>query len=77
MKVLIVSIIEIKHENNFDLKYFLEVNEDIEKEDPISIYMDKFSYILHFPKDNNASLQLGKIKLITNIQDIWFIINTI
>jgi len=59
------TIIEIKHEDKFGLKYFLEVDDDIGKRDPNSIYADKFCYIAHFPKGNDASLQPGKITLIT------------
>ena len=58
------TIIEIKHEDNFGLKDFLEVDEDIGKKDPNSIYKDKFGYIIHFPKVNDASLDKGKIGLI-------------
>jgi len=59
------TIIEIKHEDNFGLKYFLEVDEDIEKEDPNSIYSNKFAYTIHFPQGNEASFNVGKIQLIT------------
>jgi len=60
------TFIEIKHEDKFGLKYFLEVDDDIDnEEDPNSIYVDKFAYIIHFPKGNDASLQPGKITLIT------------
>ena len=59
------TFIEIKHEDNFGLKYFLEVDEDIEKEDPNSIYSNKFAYIIHFPKGNDVIFQQGKISMIT------------
>ena len=48
-KDLDFTIIEIMHEDNFGLKYFLEVDEDIEKEDPNSTYADKFAYTIHYP----------------------------
>ena len=64
-KDLDFTIIEIMHEDNFGLKYFLEVDEDIEKEDPNSTYADKFAYTIHYPKGNEAILDKGKIKLIT------------
>ena len=72
------TIIEIKHEDNFGLKYFLEIDEDIEKEDPNSIYADKFAYIIHFPKGNDISLQIGKITLITESPEclIYHLCNT-
>ncbi len=59
------TIIEIKHEDNFGLKYFLELDEDIEKGDPNLIYSNTFAYAIHFPKGNDASLQIGKILSIT------------
>ena len=59
------TIIEIKHEDNFGLKHFLEVDEDIEKENPNLIYSKKFAYVIHFPKGNDADLQIGKIISIT------------
>ena len=72
------TIIEIKHEDKFGLKYFLEVDEDIEKEDPNSIYTDKFAYTIHFPKGNDAALQPGKITLITPYPEclIYHLCNT-
>ena len=59
------TIIEIRHEDNFGLKYFLEVDDDIEGEDPNSIYSKQFAYAIHFPKGTDAALQIGKIVKIT------------
>ena len=63
-KDLDTTIIEIKHEDNFGLKYFLEVDEDIEEDEPSLIYTKNFAYVIHFPKGTNAALQIGKIKKI-------------
>lgn len=63
-KDLDCTIIEIKHEDNFGLKYFLEVDEDIEEDDLNSIYEDKSAYTIHFPKGNDAAYDIGKIKKI-------------
>jgi len=55
------TFIEIRHEDNFGLKNFLEVDDEIDEEDPNSIYAKKFAYAIHFPKGTDAALQIGKI----------------
>ena len=59
------TFIEIRHEDNFGLKHFLEVDDDIEENDPNSTYTKNFAYAIHFPKGTDAALQIGKITKIS------------
>jgi len=54
------TIIEIKHEDNFGLKYFLEIDDNIE----VPNFEYKKAYIIHFPKGNDAIFQQGIIEKI-------------
>ena len=57
-----VTIIEIRQEDNFEFIQFLEVDENINKENPNEIYRKLYVYLLHYPSGFNAEYCLGKIK---------------
>ena len=59
-----ITIIEILHDDNIDFDSFLEVDDNCLLENPNNIYKNNNAYVIHFPKDNNATLTTGKIEKI-------------
>ena len=60
-----ITIIEIKKSDNIDFKTFLEIDENIFKDDPIDFYRQKSIYLIFYPLGNKAAFSNGKIKIIT------------
>ena len=60
-----VTIIEIKpEEDNINIESFLDVDENIDKNNPNDTYKDKCIYILHYEEGKNAKYSIGNIKYI-------------
>ena len=58
-----ISIIELLPEDNFDLDSFLEIENDIFKEEILNnIYKNKSIYIIHYPKGKEANYSVDTIK---------------
>ena len=60
------TIIEIKKTDGFNLKNFLEVDEDIFSDNLNEIYKNKNIYVIHYPKVKGAEYSVESIK---NISD--------
>ena len=58
-----VTIIEIKpEEDNIEFKSFLDVDENIYKDNPNEVYRNKTIYIIHYEKGKEVKYSLGTIK---------------
>ena len=63
------TIIEIKANDNLDIKSFLEVDPSIYDDNALDYYLKKSIYLLQYPLGNKAAFSDG---IITNISNIIF-----
>ena len=59
-----ITIIEIKEKDNIDINLYLEIDDDIFKENQKEIYKEKPVYLISYPHGENLNYAYGKIKLI-------------
>lgn len=60
-----ITIIEIKpEEDNIKIESFLDIDENIDKNNPHDTYKDKCIYILHYEDGKNMKYSIGNIKSI-------------
>ena len=57
-----ITIIEMKTSDNIDFKTFLQIDENVFKDDPIDFYRQKAIYLIYYPHGNKAAYSSGKIK---------------
>ena len=57
-----VTIIEIKpKEDSIEAKSFLEIDEEMDHDDPLKVYSNRTIYITHYEKGDEAKYSIGKI----------------
>ena len=59
-----ITIIEIKEKDNIKINLYLELEDNIFKENPNEIYKDKPVYLISYPHGRNLNYSYGTIKLI-------------
>ena len=67
-----ITIIEIKEDDNLDMNSFLDIDEDIYKEDLKESFVQKIIYLLYYSKSKDIKYSLGVIKDIDEGDDYKF-----
>ena len=67
-----ITIIEIKEDDNLDMNSFLDIDEDIYKEDLKESFVQKIIYLLYYSKSKDIKYSLGVIKVIDEGDDYKF-----
>ena len=67
-----ITIIEIKEDDNLDMNSFLDIDEDIYKEDLKESFVQKIIYLLYYSKSKDIKYSLGVIKDINEGDDYKF-----
>ena len=57
-----ITIIEIRNNDKIDCNSFLDISEDIFKDNPQKIYENKFIYLLHYPHGIKSEYSIGILK---------------
>ena len=66
-----ITIIELKERDNLDMNTFLELDDNIFKNNPNDIYREKSIYLLGYPKGRDSKYSIGILK---NIEEDNFTI---